>query len=77
MDSEMSRPDLASTHPPIQWALEAVSLKRDQPVWSDHSPPSSTKIKNEWSYTSSPSYACMERIGMTLSLPYHYKIKHI
>jgi hypothetical protein len=26
---------------------------------SDHSPPSSTEIKNEWSYTSAPQYAFM------------------
>ena len=31
MDSEISRPALASTHPPIQWAMRAVSLKRKQP----------------------------------------------
>lgn len=31
MDSEMSRLALVSTHPPIQWALGAVSLERQQP----------------------------------------------
>jgi hypothetical protein len=26
---------------------------------TDHSPPSSTKVKNEWSYTSTPQYVFM------------------
>ena len=33
---------------------------------ADHSPPSSTEIKNDWSYDSTPPYTSMECIGATL-----------
>jgi hypothetical protein len=42
---------------------------------ADHSPPSSAKLKNAWSYTSTPQYAFMEwclvrgSTGTTLPLP--------
>jgi hypothetical protein len=41
------RPVLGPTHPPIQWALEALSLKVKQLGHeADHSPLSSAKVKN-------------------------------
>ena len=33
-----------------------------------HSPSSSAEVKNGWSYTSIPPYACMEYTGMHLAL---------
>jgi len=44
--------------PPSQRLRQIVS-QRGKPLRSeaDHSPPSSTEIKNEWGYTLSPLYA--------------------
>jgi hypothetical protein len=50
-----SRPDLVSTQLYIQWILGAISFGRE----ADHSPPSSAEARNEWSYTSTPSYIFM------------------
>jgi hypothetical protein len=55
-----SRPDLRTTQPPIQWvpgplSLGVKQLRRE----ADHSPPSSSKVKNAWSNTSTPPYAFM------------------
>jgi hypothetical protein len=50
-----SRPALEPTQPPIQWLPEALSLMVKRPDReADHSPPSSTEVKNEWSYTFIP-----------------------
>jgi len=54
---DLTRPALGSTHPPIQWVPGALSpgvkrLGRE----ADHSPPSSTEIKNAWCCTSIPQY---------------------
>jgi len=35
----------------------------------NHSSPSSTVMKNEWQYTSSPLYACMMCTGTILPIP--------
>jgi len=54
-----SRPALRPTHPPIQWVrLLFPGVKRPERE-ADHSPPSSTKVKNAWSYTSTHPYVCM------------------
>jgi hypothetical protein len=46
---------LGSTHPPIQWVPEALSLRVKRPVCeADRSPPPSAEVKNAWSYTSTP-----------------------
>jgi hypothetical protein len=43
--------------PPLQWVLEALSTGvKLLGHKADHSPPSSTKVKNAWSYTSTPPY---------------------
>jgi hypothetical protein len=48
-----SRPALGPTTSPIQWVLGALSLGVKQPRReADNSPPSSAKVKNAWSYTS-------------------------
>jgi hypothetical protein len=50
-----SRPALRPTQPPIQWVQEAPSLGVKRPGReADHSPPSCAKVKNAWSYTSTP-----------------------
>jgi hypothetical protein len=41
-------------------ATRALSLRVKRPgCETDHSPPSSDEVKNEWSYTSTPQYASM------------------
>jgi hypothetical protein len=50
-----SRTALEPTQPPIQWVPGALSLRvKWQRREADHSPPSSAKVKNVWSYTSTP-----------------------
>jgi len=75
---------LEPTQPPIQWVLQVLSLGVKWP-WceADHSPPSSTKVRNVWSYTSIPPYVFMawysvkHRDNFTFTLPYdfHHQIK--
>jgi hypothetical protein len=46
--------------PPTQWIPWALSLGVKWPVCeADHSPPSTAKVKNAWSYTFTPQYAFM------------------
>jgi hypothetical protein len=60
--STMSRPVLRPTQPPIQWVQGFLSLGVKRPVReADHSSPSSTEVKNAWSYTSTPQYVFMAR----------------
>jgi hypothetical protein len=52
-----SMPALRITQLPIRWVLGNISLRVMRPGReADHSPPSSGKIKNVWSYTSTPPY---------------------
>jgi len=50
-----SRPALGPTQPPIQWVSGVLfpRIKR-QGRECDHLPPSSAKVNNAWSYTSTP-----------------------
>jgi hypothetical protein len=51
-----SRTALGPTQPPIQWVQGALSLGAKRPGRkADHSPPSGAKVKNAWSYTSTPT----------------------
>jgi hypothetical protein len=54
------RPVLRPTQPPIQWVPEDLFMGVKQPG-SDahHLPPSSSKVKEMWIYTSTPPYAFM------------------
>jgi hypothetical protein len=46
---------LGHTQPPIQWIPGAISLGVKRPGREAvHSPPSSSEVKNAWSYTSTP-----------------------
>jgi hypothetical protein len=55
-----SRPYLGPTQSPIQYIPGALSLwVKWQTRETDHSPPSSAEVNNEWSYTSIPQYAFM------------------
>jgi len=48
---QTSRSALAFTHPPAQWAPVTFLLGlKLQKYEFNHSPPSSTEVKNEWSY---------------------------
>jgi hypothetical protein len=56
----VSRPALGPTRPAIQWILEGLYLRVKRPgSEADNSPPSSAKVKNAWSYTSTPQYVFM------------------
>jgi len=51
---------LGPAQPPIQGVPGALSLGVKQlGCEADHLPSSSAKVKNEWSYTSTPQYAFM------------------
>jgi hypothetical protein len=56
----MLRPALGPTHPPIQWVSGALSLGVKQTEReANHSPPSGTEFKNEWSCTFTFPYVFM------------------
>jgi len=70
-----SRMVLETTQPPIQWLIGALTLGVKWPgCEADHSPLPSAKVKNAWSYTSTPLYVfiawCLVK-GTTLPLPTH------
>jgi hypothetical protein len=72
-----SRTALGPTQPPNSWVPGVLSLGVKRPDReADHSPPSSTDVKNAWSYTSTPQYVFMawylvkHRVNFTLPLPY-------
>jgi hypothetical protein len=51
-----SRTTLGPTQPPTQWVPGTLSLGVKRPGReADHSPPTSSEVKNAWSYTSTPS----------------------
>jgi len=53
-----SRLALGQTQPPSQYVPGALSLGVKRPgCETDHQPPSSVKVKNAWSYISTPQYA--------------------
>jgi hypothetical protein len=53
--STSSRSALGHTHPPIQWVPGAKRQERE----SDHTLPTSAKVKKMWLYTSTPLYIFM------------------
>jgi len=50
----LSRPALGPTQPPVQWVPGLYRSKERPGRDADHSPPSSTVFKKEYSYTSTP-----------------------
>jgi hypothetical protein len=55
-----SRPALWPTQPIIQWVRRgSFPGGKAEGRETAHSPPSNAKVKNAWSYTSIPQYACM------------------
>jgi hypothetical protein len=53
----VSRTALEPTRPSIQYVSGVLSLGLKRPGReTDHSAPSSTEVKNAWSYTSTPQY---------------------
>jgi hypothetical protein len=64
--SRTSRLAVGLIQPLTQWVLEALSPRTGYE--DDHSPPSSAKVKNKWSYASSPPYAVMGFIETTSPL---------
>jgi hypothetical protein len=72
-----SRMALGPTQPPIQWVPGFLSLRVKRPGReADHSPPSSTEVKNAWNYTSTPQYAfmgwCLVKHRDNFTFPYLY-----
>jgi hypothetical protein len=74
---------LGPTQPPIQWVPGALSLGVKWPgCETDHSPPSSAKVKNTWSYTSTPTISlhgvCVIKQGdKSTFLPLILHISHL
>jgi hypothetical protein len=67
-----SRPALRLTQPPILWVSRSSFAGVKQPGHEDdHSPPSGTEVKNEWSCISGPLHAFMASTGTTLPFTYH------
>jgi hypothetical protein len=65
--STTSRPTPRLTQPPYQWVAVNISQEIKQPgSKTDQSYPFSAKVKNRWSYNSTPQYAFMACIGTTL-----------
>jgi hypothetical protein len=71
----VSRPALGPKQSPIQWILGSLFLGVKRPGReADHSPPSSAKVKNVWSYTSTLQYVfialclAMQRYNFTFYL---------
>jgi hypothetical protein len=55
-----SKPAVRPTQPPIQWVLGTLVPRVKQPGHEDdHSSSSSAKVKNMWSYISTPPYVFM------------------
>ena len=51
----MPRSTVVPSKPPVQWVLQPRSLRPNRPESiADYSPQSNVKVKNEWSYTSTP-----------------------
>jgi hypothetical protein len=77
----VSRPSLGPTQTYIQGVPAALSLGIKWPEHeADHSRPSSTKFKNAWSYTSTPTIrlhglVLSQSMGTTSPLRYDVKIK--
>jgi hypothetical protein len=62
-----------TTQPCIQCYLRVFKAGIKRPnCGAEHSSPTSTKIRNKWSYTSTPTYAFLVRTRT--SLPYHLSI---
>jgi len=68
--SKTGRPALGSTHYPILWVPGFCPLCNCVGP-NDHSPPSSTKVTNEWSCTSTPAI-CGHAVAQLAQVP-HYK----
>jgi hypothetical protein len=49
--SKMSRLALEAIQPPVQWVLDFFPQRKQLSCKAVHSPPSSAKVKSEWSYT--------------------------
>jgi hypothetical protein len=65
MFSKPSKPALGPTQPPIQRVPGLLSPGVNGPRREADHTPSSTKVKNEWSYTSTPPYAFIPCTGTT------------
>jgi hypothetical protein len=67
--SKVSRLILESTKPSIQLLSEAPSLEKMNPGCNtEHSPITSAKVRNEYSYSFSAPYAFMAYTGLALTI---------
>jgi hypothetical protein len=70
------RPALGSTQPPIQWVLGALSPGLKRPGREvDHSPPTSSKVKKMWIYTSTPPYVFRDNFTLLLTSEFYFAVK--
>jgi len=66
MFSEVSRPAVGPTKTPVPWVAGGWGLSpriRRPGREGDHASPSSVKFKNNWTYTSTLSYAFIQDFG--------------
>ena len=70
--SKTSQMVLQPTQPPIHGYHGSSSGVKQPGHAVDHSPPSSTEVKNKWSYTSTPPIYphCVDRGNFTFFLPF-------
>ena len=70
--SKVSRQPLGTTHPPTQWVLTALKMRKQRPgCGNDQLPSPSVEVETGWTYPFILQSAFKTRVG-TNSLPTHF-----